>query len=289
MKVAVTGCGGFIGKHILKRLAKEQVEIVYVDRKPAGADVIGTCVKLALEDATESVFEQLGRPDILIHLAWGGLPNYRSLHHFDIELPLHYRFIRLMVEGGLRQVVGVGTCFEYGMQSGPLSESMRTNPANPYGFAKDVLRQQLQYLANQHGARVTWARLFYMWGEGQGPGSLFPLMQAAVARGDKSFDMSQGEQLRDFLPVTEVANALVALALHPSSQGIVNICSGHPISVRRLAEQWIETFGWKLRLNLGRLPYPDYEPFAFWGDATRLQGLLAQDTSSRFIDWSFNV
>ena len=39
-------------------------------------------------------FERIGRPDVLIHLAWGGLPNYRSLHHFEGELPAQYRFLR---------------------------------------------------------------------------------------------------------------------------------------------------------------------------------------------------
>jgi len=163
MKIAVTGANGFIGQHVLQRLAAEHVEIVCVGRKALGPS-IGTYVSLALEDATEHVFDQLGRPDVLIHLAWGGLPNYRSLNHFETELPLHYRFLKLMVEGGLRHVVGVGTCFEYGMQSGNLRESMPTYPANPYGFAKDVLRQQLEYLVNLHGARATWARLFYMMG-----------------------------------------------------------------------------------------------------------------------------
>ena len=279
MKIAVTGATGFIGGHVLHRLAVEKVEIVRVGRtaKDTGP---GAFVTLPLENASEDVFERLGRPDVLIHLAWGGLPNYKSLNHIDTELPLHYRFIRLMVEGGLRHVLGVGTCFEYGMQSGPLHESLTARPSNPYGFAKDVLRQQLEYLADRHGARVTWARLFYMWGPGQGSGSLFPSMQAAAARGDEFFDMSQGEQLRDFLPVVDVADALVRLALHPSNHGIVNVCSGHPISVRRLAEQWTEEFRWKLRLNMGRSPYPDYEPLAFWGDASKLVKLLAQTAST---------
>jgi nucleoside-diphosphate-sugar epimerase len=280
MRIAITGATGFIGRHVLKRLSAEQVDIVCVGRQPATRVSAESYVTLSLENATENVFEQLGRPDVLLHLAWGGLPNYRSLHHFDTELPLQYKFLRLMVEGGLRNVLGVGTCFEYGMQSGPLHESMASRPANPYGFAKDVFRQQLEYLADLHGVRATWARLFYVWGPGQGTGSLFSLMQAAAARGDECFDMSQGEQLRDYLYVSEVADALVHLALHPSGQGIVNVCSGRPISVRRLAEQWMETFGWKLRLNLGRLPYPDYEPLAFWGDASRLHGLLGQTNSN---------
>ena len=83
---------------------------------------------------------------MLIHLAWGGLPNYRSLHHVETELPAQYRFLRGLVEAGLQSLVVAGTCFEYGMQSGPLDEEQPTRPETPYGFAKDTLRRELQGL-----------------------------------------------------------------------------------------------------------------------------------------------
>src|SRR4029078_12337969 len=104
-------------------------------------------VSLDAASPPADVFEKLGCPDVLIHLAWGGLPNYRSRHHFESELPHQYSLLRRLVDGGLRKLVVVGTCFEYGMRYGPLSEGMDPAPANPYGLAKDTLRSQLQYLA----------------------------------------------------------------------------------------------------------------------------------------------
>jgi nucleoside-diphosphate-sugar epimerase len=151
---------------------------------------------------------------------------------------------------------------------------MAPAPGNPYGLAKDVLRQQLEYLASASGVELTWARLFYMWGERQAASSLYPLLAAAVQRGDRTFDMSGGEQLRDFLPVSAVADYLVRLSLRSKGAGVVNICSGRPISVRRLVEGWIAANGWNISLNLGRYPYPDYEPMAFWGDAQKLNRCL---------------
>jgi nucleoside-diphosphate-sugar epimerase len=104
-----------------------------------------------------------------------------------------------------------------------------------------------------------------MYGEGQPETSLFPQLKKAVAAGERAFKMSGGEQLRDYLPVGEVAQRLVDLALTAPNLGPVNVCSGTPISVRRLVEGWIEEFGWKIELELGQLPYTDYEPMAFWG------------------------
>ena len=83
--------------------------------------------------------------------------------------------------------------------------------------------------------------------------------------------MSGGEQLRDYLPVTEVAEHLVSLATEAKNAGVVNVCSGMPTSVRSLVERWIVANGWSIRMNLGHYPYPDHEPLAFWGDATKLK------------------
>ena len=223
-------------------------------------------------------------PDVLIHLAWGGLPNYKSLHHFEQELPAHYRFLKAMVAAGLRHLVVSGTCFEYGMQSGPLHEDLPAVPSNPYGLAKDTLRRQLQYLQldrQQSGQpfALTWARLFYLHGEGQAPNSLLPLLQRAVARGDATFPMSGGEQLRDYLSATEVAQHLVALALGGSDHGVVNLCSGRPTSVRALVEGWIAASGWSITPALGHFPYPDHEPMAFWGDRRKLDRCLGAVSS----------
>lgn len=273
MKVAVTGSTGFIGRHVLAELAKHPVEVIAVARRlPADPPELpqGKVVRLDLQDASSDAFDLMGNPDVLVHLAWGGLPNYKSLHHFEQELPMQYRFLQALVQSGLRSIVVTGTCFEYGMQSGPLSEDMETRPSNPYGFAKDVLRRQLEYLRAVHPFALTWARLFYLYGEGQPENSLLPQLKRAVQHDDKVFNMSGGEQLRDYLPVTDVAKYLVALALARKDIGVVNICSGKPISVRKLVEAWVEENGWAIDLNLGYYAYPDYEPLAFWGTRSKL-------------------
>ena len=46
---------------------------------------------------------------------------------------------------------------------------------------------------------------------------------------------------------------------------MVNVCSGKPISVRKLVEQRLAKRKADIKLNLGYYPYPDYEPAAFWG------------------------
>ena len=276
MKIAVTGAGGFVGRALTAELMQRGVDTVAVVRSGSDAASIVGCstVRLDVQKPPPDAFERLGRPDALVHLAWGGLPNYRSLHHVEQELPAHYRFLGDLVRAGLPSLVVAGTCLEYGMQSGALGESLSTHPANPYAFAKDALRRQLEFLKGERGFALTWARLFYLYGEGQAEASLLSQLRRAVARNDKAFNMSGGEQLRDYLSVGEAARDLASLAIEGHDAGPVNVCSGRPVSVRRLVETWLRDNGWAIELNLGHYPYPDYEPMAFWGERRKLDAIL---------------
>jgi nucleoside-diphosphate-sugar epimerase len=280
VKIAVSGATGFVGRHVLSALAgRSDADITALVRRPT--DVLPVGVVQAVVDVTDAaadVFERAGRPDLLIHLAWGGLPNYRALHHFEDELPAHYQFLKNMVMGGLQSIVVTGTCYEYGMVDGELREDILSVPANPYAYAKAVLLKQLRFLKAERPFALTWARLFYMWGRGQASTSLYPLLQAAISRGDDRFPMSAGEQLRDYLPVERVAELLVELALRAPDAGVVNISSGTPISVRSLVERWIAERGSAIVPERGSYPYPDYEPMAFWGSAAKRMALLGSSS-----------
>ena len=277
MKIAVTGASGFIGRHVLEELARYPVEIVAVTRAATRLPDCSAAIKIVemdIDRPDSNCLDRMGHPDILIHLAWDGLPNYKSLHHFEMELPKHYRFLKILIEAGLPSLLVIGTCFEYGMQSGPLSEDMVTLPRNPYGYAKDALRRQLEFLKSTKPFTLTWARLFYVYGEGQSMNSLYPQLKDAILRREPLFNMSGGEQLRDYLPIDEVARLLVVLARNHADTGVVNVCAGKPISVRKLVEVWLKENGWEIKLNLGYYPYPDYEPMAFWGDRRYLNTIL---------------
>ncbi|MGD9638580.1 MAG: NAD-dependent epimerase/dehydratase family protein [Alphaproteobacteria bacterium] len=279
MKVLVTGATGFIGRHLITELLKNNHHVIAtalddsnLKTMPWNKEVEFKACDLTNTDLTFA--DYFGIPDALIHLAWAGLPNYKDLFHFEKNLPQSYDFIKQMVKSGCKQVMITGTCFEYGMQEGCLNEDMPTKPSNPYGLAKDVLRRFLMELQKKEPFTLKWVRLFYLYGYGQSPKSILSQLDKAISDGDKTFNMSGGEQLRDYLPIETVAYNMVKILEHKSFDGIVNCCSGSPISIKDLVASHIAEKNSDIKPNLGFYPYPDYEPMTFWGDNTKLQGLL---------------
>ncbi len=282
MRILITGATGFIGNYVVQELLKMgKNEIIATSTNQDKAKKYNWYNKVKyirsnLNESKQNYFEFFGEPDLLIHLAWEGLPNFKELFHFEKNLFSNYNFIKNMVINGLKDLNVMGTCFEYGFQSGCLSEDLPSEPNISYSLAKDTLRKFIDQLKPIYDFKFKWIRLFYMCGKGQSSKSLIPQLDKALENNAEVFNMSGGEQLRDFLSVEKVAEYIVKISLQNGICGIINCCSGKPISVRRLIENYLESKKKDIKLNLGYFPYLDYVPMAFWGDNSKLSLILSK-------------
>ena len=279
--ILVTGATGFIGNYVVTELIRRKYDVIATSADGIKAAEMPWFKEVMYKELNfenlhpgANYFEYFENPDAVVHLAWEGLPNYKALFHFEQNLPRHYSFLKNLVENGCRNVTVAGTCFEYGMVEGLLTESMPSMPANAYALAKDTLNKFLVELSKKETFSLKWVRLFYLYGKGQNPNSLLAQLQRALDSDEKVFNMSGGEQLRDYLPVEKAAAYIAQIALQSEVTGVINCCSGNPISVKQLVKDYLEDSGKTIELNLGYYPYPDYEPMAFWGDTNKLQQII---------------
>ncbi len=287
LRVAVTGGTGFIGRRVVRELLTAGATPLLLVRPGSGARarsvVTGAAeveassvnvLEVDFDDPPADLFERAGRPEALVHLAWSNLHDSMAAVHLSEELPRHRGVAAALIRPGLRRVVATGTSAEYGVVHGPVSENTPVAPTTDYGRAKARLHAELAELCVAAGSTLVWARLFPLLGEDQPEHELLGRLRTAVEQGKSTFDMSLGEQLRDYLDV-DVAGRLVAeLVLDEHADGVYNVCSGQPISIRRLAEEWRERTRSDIALRFGHRPSPTHESMAFWGDRTRLDGLL---------------
>lgn len=277
MRYIVTGATGFIGNHVVSELISQGKEVVILTRKyPSNKKWIDS-VKIVLFDISiidEEKLKFIEKGDKLIHLAWDGLPNYKELYHFEQILMIQYNFLKKIIELGVTDITVSGTCFEYGKINGELIEDISCDtPNNSYALAKNTLRLFLIELQKKTPFHLKWIRLFYMYGEGQSQHSIISQLEESLKNREQIFRMSGGEQLRDYLPIEKVAKIIVDICQQNKVLGIINCCSGKPISIRNFVENYLKEKNEKISLLLGYYPYSDIEPMAFWGCTKKLQSV----------------
>ncbi len=280
MRVLVTGATGGLGRLIINKLLDQGVEVIVTSHDPhevPNCDFYNKVKYFPLDinkqDGSD-LYSYFTKPDALIHLAWEKLDEYKNEAHITTILENHKKFISNLIEGGLKDITAVGTCYEYGLQEGVLKENMPSKPILPYPQGKNLLREFIEAKQKENNFSFKWIRVFYVFGEVRGRKNLYTHLVNAVKNKDESFNMSGGEQVRDFLSPDEIAATIVKISLQNKTQGIINCCSGKPVKLKDFVSDFLTKNGYKIKLNLGVFPYVDYEPMETWGDVEKLNTIL---------------
>jgi nucleoside-diphosphate-sugar epimerase len=281
MKVLVTGASGGLGELVVNALLKKGMEVIATSRDEEKAKKCSFYGKVTYKSfdisapSNHDLYTYFDRPDLLIHLAWEKLNDYRSEDHLGIILDTHKLFLRNLIQHGLKDVTVIGSVYEYGLQEGELEEKMPSKPVLPYPEGKNKLREYLEHLQSELSFSLKWLRVFYVFGSIKGRKNLYTLLINAIENNEKTFNMSGGEQVRDFLGPDEIAEYIVTAALQNKEQGIINCCSGKAVKLKELVTDFLRSKNSSLQINYGFYPYPDYEPMNSWGSVSKLKRILA--------------
>ncbi len=281
MRVLLTGATGFIGSHVARVLVRAGHETYAVIRPTSHRwriqDIVERLIVVPGDlSSLDAIDERLAeiRPELCLHLAWYVEPgkylnSVENVTSLRASLDLAARLARL----GCRRFVATGTCFEYDTSVGTLSETSPTRPDTLYAATKLALELVVEPLVRPAGMSVAWPRLFYQYGPFEDERRLVPSVILALLRGEKA-RLSPGEQIRDFLHVEDVAEAIVAVALSELS-GPVNIGSGQPVTVAALARRLGTILGREDLVELGAWPSAPADPMVIRADIRRLKGSIA--------------
>ena len=272
--VLVTGAGGYIGRHVVLALLERGVHVKALDLRLDGVDPRAERVAADLFSADPEIYDRLGRPDVVLHMAWRDGVKHNSPAHLD-DLPAHFHLIENLLAGGLKHLAVMGTMHEVGYWEGPIDETSPCRPASLYGISKNALRETAALLAGQHDALLQWIRAYYIVGDDKFGNSIFSKLLAAAEEGRRTFPFTSGKNKYDFISVSDLARQIAAIVCQDEVAGIVNACSGEPLSLADRVEAYIREHGLDLELEYGAFPDRPYDSPGVWGDATKIRAIMA--------------
>lgn len=278
MKVLVTGANGFIGSHLVTELADRGHHVTAVDLDDKNIDPRAAFLK---GDLFSSQIDFVGGgvlPDVVIHLAWRDGFNHYAASHID-GMARHFYFVKSVIDAGVKSVCVMGTAHEIGYHEGKINENTPCNPLSYYGIAKNTLRQLTFAYAKDKPVSVKWLRAFYITGDDRHNHSVFTKILEAAENGQKEFPFTKGTNQFDFIDIRDLARQIAAAAVQNEIDGIVNVCSGEPVSLKDKAEEFIARHNLDIKLNFGVFPQRRYDSPVVYGDNAKILQILEKEKS----------
>lgn len=279
MKILVTGANGYLGQGIVKHILDTGNEVVAADFSVEQIDDRADKIVCNLFEV-EDPYHFFKVPDVVLHLAWrDGFVHYSDTHIKD--LPKHYEFLKKISESDVKTIAVMGSMHEIGFYEGSIKEETACNPTTPYGISKNALRELTDILCKKNKKFFIWLRGYYIVGNSEYGSSIFSKITAAEKEKKAEFPFTMGKNQFDFIDYEEFCEQTAQTVIQDKVSGIINICSGFPEKLADRVERFIRENHYQIRLKYGAFPDRPYDSQAVWGDAAKIQIILANTKAGR--------
>ena len=275
-RVLVTGINGFTGVYVADALAQAGWQVWGIGQAPS-TDITENyrCVdmldRLALHQAINEI-----KPNAVIHLAGVAAPahgNVDWLYRVNITACRYLLEALDVADLPLDAVLLASSAYVYGSVSGGvLCETSPPNPGNDYAVSKLAM----EYMARLWMPRlpIVIARPFNYTGVGQTEAFLLPKIVAHFKRVEPVIELGNTDISRDFSDVRAVAQAYCRLLdVRPVGE-IVNICSGHAVSIAQILGMAEQITGHHITVKNNPAFMRANDVQSLWGDPTKLRTLI---------------
>jgi len=262
MTVIVTGAAGFVGRHVLSALtAAGERQLVAVDLapRPVGLPDGITYRQLDLREP-RALLADAGPGAVLVHLAWDTARTPAFAAH-AAHVTMLAGLLDAAGPGGLSRMVVLGSAAEFGNRGGTLAESdAPVAPLTPYGWGKAAALSLCRQWQAATGVPVLWLRPFVVYGPGQTGSMAIPHALECIRRGCPA-QFTDGQQARDFLHVSDLAQAIVAAVRRPlAGMHCFNLGCGQPVRLVDFLQALAALAGSRADFDFGARPRRPDEP-----------------------------
>ncbi len=273
-RVLVTGGNGYLGRHLVAQLKKEQANVFVID-KFGDAGELGSNIflfDLTDKEIVETMLDLI-QPDIIFHLAASlnrarNFDDYQNIHNVNLNGTIH--LLNALKNRDYEHFIFASTSEIYGDNVPPFNENKIPAPTSPYSLTKLFAENFIQTFSKTYRKKFTILRIFNFFGKQMSPQFFIPQMINTLTE-NKPFEMTKGEQKRDFLYVNDVINGLILTAKHEANNEIYNLCSGQAVSLKELVLKVKSTLNSQSDIVFGALPYRENEVWNMVGDNAKIR------------------
>jgi|APHM01.1.fsa_nt_gi Nucleoside-diphosphate-sugar epimerases len=245
-RIVVTGGAGFIGSHLVERLASDTTEILVLDTEANGdrslLDIDPQFESVDIRDqALESILTEFD-PDTIYHLAalhYIPYCNANPEEAFEVNVMGTRNILNVARQlDSLSNIVFASTAAVYPPRDEANHESTTTGPMDIYGRTKLIGEDLCRLFAQETNVSITAARLFNVYGPNETNEHLIPAILQQVRAGRRDIELGNLSPKRDFIHVDDAARALECLGTQfKGTFEPYNIGTGDPYSVREVVEE----------------------------------------------------
>ena len=272
-RVLVTGANGYIGRKVVDALLALGYKVTATDFICDQINPKADRVEIDLFNNNANLYELFLKPNRVIHLAWKDGFNHNAPSHIEY-LPKHFAFLKALIDAGVKNVAVMGSMHEIGFYEGEVKEDTPCNPLSLYGISKNALRQSLIVLNKNNEFNLYWLRGYYIFGNDEKNHSIFTKLLEKEAQGEKLFPFTTGENQYDFISIENLALEIALASVQNEVKGIINVCSGKPISLKEMVESFIKKNNLKIRLNYGVFPSRPYDSKIIYGNPDKIKHIV---------------
>lgn len=285
-KVLLTGGNGFIGKNLIQTLNKyhSKIEVHAICRKNnfflhdnLKVHLVDLSNYEVLRDAVKSI-----SPNIVIHLAYSKDRNDNK-HIINEDYFNNLKNAFNIIEStrnlkSLKKFIFFGSCDEYGDQKKPYQENQLEKPITSYGLSKLSITKLLKALNYKENYPSIVVRPSVVYGKGQDTQMFLPSLANSL-NNCSNFNMTMGEQFRDYIYIDDLIEALVLLINKKDNLEIgevINITYGQSFPIKEIAASFanmIKKNGEK-KLKIGSIKYRDSEVMNYFTSNQKAKNLL---------------
>lgn len=246
MKVLVTGGAGFIGSHIVDLLIDKEYKVVVVDNLSHGKlkniNLKASFYNVDIRDKIiKNIFAE-EKPDYVIHEASQiSVSNSIKDPISDAEINIigGINILEACKENKVKKIIYPASAAIFGEPEYlPIDEKHPLNMLSPYGVSKHTVEHYLEVYNKLYGIDYVSLRCSNVYGPRQdssGEGGVVSIFCSKMINGERPIIFGDGEQIRDFIYVKDVAEATI-ISMESSKSGVYNVCSNTKVSINKLVE-----------------------------------------------------